>query len=79
VVGPRDSGWVKMIGDGAPVKMRLADNTYPLRVVRVTEGFEEILKAYIAKYEAEYPEIVASFPAVEEARDSVGVFRLERN
>jgi hypothetical protein len=79
VVGSRDSGWVKMIGDTAPVKMRLGDHTYPLRAVRITAGFEDILKAYIAKYEAEYPEIIASFPSLEDARDSVGVFRLERN
>lgn len=28
VVGSRESGWVRMIGQGAPVEMRLGDRTY---------------------------------------------------
>jgi hypothetical protein len=78
VVGSRESGWVKMIGQGAPVEMRLDDRTYALNAVAVTEGWQAVLEAYVAKYEADYPEIVAGFPKVDEARDQVAVFRLSR-
>ena len=78
VVGSRDSGWVSMLGEGGPVEMRLGDQTYPLSAVRVTEGFDDVLQAYVAKYTADYPDIVAGFPSAEAAGDSVRVFRLER-
>ncbi len=78
VVGSKESGWVNMLGEGGPVEMRLGENTYALTAVRVTEGFEGILASYIGKYEKDYPEMIAGFPKLEEARDSVGVFRLER-
>lgn len=78
VVGSRESGWVKMLGEGGPVDLRIGDNTYAVNAVRVDAGSEDILAAYIGKYQADYPEIVAGFPALEEARGTVGVFRLER-
>jgi len=79
VVGSRESGWVKMIGDGAPVEMRLGNSTYTLAAVPVTEGWQPVLEAYVAKYEPDYPEIVAGFPEVDQARDTMGVFRLSRD
>ena len=78
VVGSRGSGWVKMIGQGAPVEMRLEGRTYALKAVPVTEGWEAVLEAYVEKYRPDYPEIVADFPPVDEARDQVAVFRLIR-
>jgi len=78
VVGARDSGWVSMLGEGGPVEMRLGDSTYPLRAVAIHEGFEAVLTAYVDKYREEYPDIIAGFPSVEEARTQVSVFRLER-
>lgn len=78
VVGSRESGWVKMIGQGAPVEMRLVDRTYALDAVPVTENWQDVLEAYVAKYESDYPEIVAGFPPVDEASDQVAVFRLNR-
>ncbi len=78
VVGSKGSGWVKKIGGGAPVEMRLGDNTYALNASLVTEGWQQILQAYVAKYRADYPDIVAGFPSIEEAKDLVAVFRLER-
>ncbi|MGE0622077.1 MAG: hypothetical protein AB7I04_00645 [Pseudomonadales bacterium] len=78
VVGARDSGWVTMLGAGSPVKMRLADNTYELTATPVLEGWERVLEAYVEKYRPDYPDIVAGFPAVEEAGDQVAVFRLDR-
>ena len=78
VVGSKDSGWVTMIGARSPVQMRLGDNTYALNASVVTEGWQQILQAYVAKYQADYPDIVAGFPSIGEAKDLVAVFRLER-
>ncbi|MEQ8859092.1 MAG: hypothetical protein RIC56_10615 [Pseudomonadales bacterium] len=78
VVGASDSGWVRMIGTGSPVDMRLGDETYALEAVPITEDWEPVLNAYVEKYRADYPEIIAGFPEIEEARGQVAVFRLER-
>jgi len=78
VVGSHESGWVRMIGQGAQVQMRLADRTYALNAVPVTEGWQPILEAYVAKYQPDYPEIIAGFPSVDEAEGQVAVFRLNR-
>ncbi len=77
-VGSKDSGWVTMIGARSPVEMRLGDNTYALNASVVTEGWQQILQAYVAKYQADCPDIVAGFPSIDEAEDLVAVFRLER-
>lgn len=79
VVGAKDSGWVQMLGTGAPVEMRLEDATYALDATPVTDGWQEVLTAYVEKYRADYPDIIAGFPAIEEAADSVAVFRLNRS
>ncbi len=78
VVGSKDSGWVTMIGTSSPVDLRLGDDTYALNASVVTEGWQPILQAYVAKYQADYPEIVAGFPSIDEAEELVAVFRLER-
>jgi hypothetical protein len=79
VVGARSSGWVKMLGEGGPVQMRLGDATYSLVATPVDDAFEDVLGAYVDKYRTDYPDIVAGFPAIEEARGSVAVFRLQRS
>jgi hypothetical protein len=78
VVGIKDSGWVKMIGAGSPVEVRIKDSTYPLRASPVVEGWQQILEAYVEKYQPKYPDIVAEFPSLDEAADQVAVFRLDR-
>jgi len=78
VVGARDSGWVSMLGEGAPVDMRLGESTYRLRAVAVHEGWEAVLAAYVEKYRQRYPDIVAGFPKPDEVGAQVTVFRLER-
>lgn len=76
VVGSADSGWVKMLGAGGPVRMRMLDATYDLTASAVTSGWQPIMQAYIEKYEPDYPEIVAGFPSLEEAQGQIAVFRL---
>ena len=78
VVGAPDSSWVSRLDDGGPVRMRLGDNTYALRAERISDNWQAILGAYIAKYEADYPDIVAGFPAVEDAEGQFALFRLHR-
>jgi len=78
VVGAPDSGWVKMIGQGSPVEMRLGENTYTLYATPLTEGWEPVLTAYVDKYRPNYPEIVDGFPSIDEAQGSIAVFRLDR-
>lgn len=78
VVGSKDSGWVTMIGAGSPVEMRLGDNTYALNASAMVEGWQPVLQAYVAKYEGDYPDIVAGFPSIDEAKELVSVFRLDR-
>ena len=41
-------------------------------------GLEPILQSYVAKYQPDYPDIVAGFPSIEGAAGQFGVFRLDR-
>ena len=76
-VGSRSSGWVQRIADGANVEMRLSGNTYALAAVPIRQDLERVVNAYKNKYRANYPDIVAGFPPLEEAGDQFGVFRLD--
>lgn len=76
VVGRKNSGWVSMIGDGSPAELRIGDNTYAVQATPVTDGWQGILTAYVAKYQSDYPDIVAGFPSIEDAEESMAVFRL---
>ena len=78
IVGASDSGWVRMLGAGGPVEMRLGDETYSLKAIPVTEGWQPVLDAYVEKYRPDYPDIVAGFPSVEDAKGQMSVFRLDR-
>ena len=79
VVGENGGGWVSRIGEGSPVEMRIGDKTYALQAQRKREGLRDILNAYVNKYKADYPDIVAGFPSFEEGQDSVAVFTLNRS
>ncbi|MDG1233883.1 MAG: hypothetical protein P8P91_16620 [Pseudomonadales bacterium] len=78
IVGSADSGWVNMIGEAAPVEMRLGDNTYSLIATSLEDGWQPMMTAYVEKYEPDYPDIVAGFPAVEDAQAAIKVFKLVR-
>lgn len=68
-----------MLGDGGPVEMRLGDATYAPTATPARENWRPVLEAYVDKYQADYPDIVAGFPPISEARDQVAVFRLNRS
>lgn len=76
VAGNNDSGWVKMIGGGSPVEIRLGDTTYALNASVVAEGQKEILEAYAEKYRADYPDVIAGM--VDEAPERRTLFLLDR-
>jgi len=78
VLGMKNSGWTGMIGEGGPVEFRIGDETYSVRATPVVERAEEIYTAYLAKYEPNYPELVASFPSIEEGRETAVIFKLDR-
>ena len=78
VLGMQGGGWTGMIGEGADVEVRIGDRTYALRAAPVNEGVRPILEAYKAKYEPNYPDLVARLPPIDEASDVAVVFRLER-
>jgi hypothetical protein len=50
-----------------------------LRAVAVRDGWESIVTAYVDKYRPKYPDVVAGFPTIDEARTQITVFRLERD
>ena len=79
VTGYAKSGWVKMLGDGGPVRMRLGENTYSLTASVETEELLPVLTAYKDKYRPDYPDIVADFPPAEEAGKANKVFKLSRS
>ena len=78
VVGSKDSAWVSMLGDGSSVKMRMEGKTFPLNAVLIENDWEKAMESYIAKYQPDYPEIVGGFPSLEDAADSISVFRLSK-
>ena len=78
IVGRTESVWVNMIGEAAPVEMRLGDNTYSVTASLLTDGWQPMMMAYIEKYEPSYPDIVAGFPLVENAHGVFSVFKLTR-
>ena len=78
VVGSPDSGWVRKVGDGAPVQLRLGDDTYALNAVPVAGNTDAILNAWLDKYEPDYPEIVSGFREGEASSSAAAIFRLDR-
>jgi len=78
VLGMKSSGWTGMIGEGGPVEVRIGNETYAVRATPVVERAEEVYTAYLAKYEPNYPELVASFPSIEEGRETAVIFKLDR-
>ena len=78
VVGDPNSGWVRKVGGGGPVEMRLGDATYALRAESVSDGKQAVLEAWLAKYEPDYPDIVAGFREADPSGTGAAVFRLVR-
>lgn len=78
IVGETGGGWVSMIGNSAPVQVRVEDKTYSVTANLINEGWEPLMEAYVEKYTPDYPDIVAGFPTIEEAKGRISVFHLNR-
>lgn len=78
VVGAPDSGWVTRLGEGGPAKLRIGDSTYAVNATRLRDGWEPVVTAYVEKYRADYPDIIADLPPLNEAAGQFALFRLDR-
>jgi len=76
VVGNSTSGWVKLLGAGGPVSMRIDDKTFGLKASQVMAGWQPIMLKYVDKYRADYPDIINGFPSLEDAEGKIAVFKL---
>ncbi|MEQ8691313.1 MAG: hypothetical protein RIC89_10815 [Pseudomonadales bacterium] len=76
VVGDPRRGWASGIGEGSPVRLLLQGKLYELQATPITQGKIEVLRAWLAKYAPDYPEIVEGFGAPEEGAKMAAVFRL---
>ena len=77
IIGETDSGWVSMLGDGGSVHLRLEDSTFSLVATIVNLGEADIIDAWQAKYETDYPEFFNT-SASEEFLESSSIYRLSR-
>lgn len=75
VTGQKDSGWVRGIGAGGPVRMQMEDQLYDLTATPVTVGQADKIAAWLEKYEQFYPGITEG-PSPEERALTAAVFRL---
>ena len=66
VIGAPDSTWVEGATRSADVRLRIADNVYDMRATRIESGRQDIFQMYIDRYKDNYPDIIASFPPIEE-------------
>ena len=80
VSGANESGWVKMLGAGGPVRVRMGDNTFSLQASTVTAGWQDILEASRNKYRVnfDFAELIDRWPPIEESAGLTTVFRLTR-
>ena len=75
VIGEAGRGWTSGIGSGGPVRMQMEGKRYELTATPVAAGRQEVITAWLKKYETDYPEIVAGFSSEDRAGNAV-VFRL---
>ena len=78
LIGSPDSTWVKGATQSPDVRLRIGDNTYDMRATRITSGRSDIFQRYIDRYKDNYPEIIASFPPIDEFSAGGALFELVR-
>ncbi len=75
VLGNPASGWVQAATANPMVALRIGDSAYTLRAQRVQAA--GAYAAYRRRYQADFPDLVASLPPPE-AASTVAIFRLVR-
>lgn len=76
VVGDPASTWVEKATSSADVRVRINDATYDMRATRQPPGRVDVLQAYVDRYQADYPEIIDSFPPLDELAQGSALFEL---
>ena len=76
ITGQKDSGWVSGIGASSPVTMKMNGNLYALTATALSENQVPVLTAWQQKYTPLYPQMMAEFPAPEEALATAVVYEL---
>ena len=76
VIGAPDSTWVEGATRSPDVRLRIGDNAYGMRATRIEPGRQDIFQMYIDRYKDNYPEIIATFPPVEEFSQGGALFEL---
>jgi len=76
ITGRKDSGWVRGIGAGGPVRMQLNGKLYNLNASTVTQDGVKVLTAWHAKYVQHYPDMMDQFPSPEEGARSAVIYKL---
>ena len=77
VTGSKDSGWVRGVGAGGPVRVWLNNKLYDLAATPVV-GAEAVaaLTGWHAKYVKHYPDMMSEFPSPEEGAQVAVVYKL---
>jgi hypothetical protein len=76
VVGAPESTWVQKATSSPEVKVRIGDQVFDMLATRMPPGREDVLAAYIERYEDDYPEIIDSLPPLEELAAGSALFEL---
>ena len=76
VIGAPDSIWVEGATQSPDVRLRMGDNAYDMRATRIQSGRQDIFQMYVDRYKEKYPEIIASFPPIEEFSQGGALFEL---
>ena len=76
VIGAPDSNWVENATRSPDVRLRIGDNAYDMRATRIQTGRQDIYQMYIDRYKDNYPEIIASFPPIEEFSQGAALLEL---
>ena len=76
LIGAPDSAWVEGATQSPDVRLRIGDNAYDMRATRIAAGREDMFQKYIDRYKDNYPEIIASFPPIEEFSQGAALFEL---
>ena len=76
VVGAPESTWVAKATSSSDVRVRINDALYDMRATRMPPGRVDVLQAYVDRYKDDYPDIIASFPPLEEFAEGSALFEL---
>ena len=76
LIGDPAGTWVEGATRSPDVRLRIGDNVYDMRAARITSGRQDIFQMYIDRYKDNYPEIIASFPPIEQFAQGGALFEL---